>query len=197
MVAMAAVLVACAPMASDPVAAPATPATVGALTCPAAPRPMCEPARADPDAADLATRRVLAYAERVRPMTAADLGKELNRIGDPAGNPGGTLELVVVLGHTRNPADTGRALGLLDAVLRSNAPDAAPWQPIARLLSARFAEQRRVEEQIDRQNNQLRDSQRRIDQLNSQLEALKQIERSLNSRPPPPPPAPPPATKAP
>jgi len=71
---------------------------------------------------------------------------------------------------------------------------------LARTLAARYVEQRRVEDDRDRQAQQLRDSQRRIDQLNDRIEALRAIERSFarpHSAPPPaapgsakPPPAP-------
>ena len=47
-------------------------------------------------------------------------------------------------------------------------------------------EQRRLEDLLEKQNQQTRDVQRRLDQTNERLEALKAIERSLTSRPPPP-----------
>ena len=58
-----------------------------------------------------------------------------------------------------------------------------------RALAARYAEQRRVEDDRDKQAQQLRDSQRRIDQLNDRIEALRAIERSF-ARPNPAAPAP-------
>lgn len=134
--------------------------------------------------ADQAARDFLDYNERLRLMPKGDLPKELARLDPPVG-AAGTLQLALALGQTRNPPDTARALALLEALLRSADPAAAPWQPLARMLAGRFAEQRRVEEQAERQAQQLRDGQRRIDQLNHQLEALKAIERSL-SRPPAP-----------
>ncbi len=84
-------------------------------------------------------------------------------------------------GRVAATATCPRALALLEPLARPNAP--APWQALARLLQSRFAEQRRLEEQLDKQNQQLRDQQRRIEQLGSQLEALKAIERSLTTRP--------------
>lgn len=135
--------------------------------------------------ADNAARNFLAYFERVRQMPQAELSREFTRLDPPAG-PAAVLELALALGHTRNPSDTVRALGLLDPLLRSADPQVAPWQPLARLLAGRFAEQRRVEEHVERQNQQLRDGQRRQDQLSQQLEALKAIERSLTARPAPP-----------
>jgi hypothetical protein len=95
------------------------------------------------------------------------------------------VQLALLLGQTRVAGDTVRALQLLDQVAQSPAPEAAPWQPLARLLAARYAEQRRVEEQLERQNQQARDQQRRLQQLTEKLEALKAIERSLTTLPGP------------
>ena len=98
--------------------------------------------------------------------------------------PALTLELALVLGQTRNNGDLARALALLDPLARSGAPELQAWQPLARLLAARYLEQRRLEDQLERQVLMLRDSQRRLDQVNDKLEALKNIERSLTVRPP-------------
>lgn len=133
--------------------------------------------------ADRAARDFLEYHERLRTMPRTDLPRELARLEGQAG-PEGVIQLALALGQTRNPPDTVRALGMLETLSRSTDPAAAPWLPLARLLIGRYTEQRRVEEQAERQAQQLRDSQRRIDQLNSQMEALKAIERSL-SRPAP------------
>lgn len=133
--------------------------------------------------ADLAARDMLAFQHQVRQLSAQDIAKELARLGDEPPGPRATLQTALLLGQTRSNGDIARALGLLDGVLRSNAPEAAPWQPIARLIAARYAEQRRLEEQIERQSQQARESQRRIEQLNEKLEALKSIERSITTRP--------------
>ncbi len=135
--------------------------------------------------ADTVARNFIAYFERVRQMPPADLTREFARLDQPT-SPQAILELALALGQTRNPADTVRALGLLDPLLRSADPAAAPFQPWARLLATRYNEQRRVEDHADRQAQSLRDSQRRQDQLTQQLEALKAIERSLTARPPAP-----------
>jgi hypothetical protein len=74
---------------------------------------------------------------------------------------------------------------LLDNLQRSPHPEAPNYLPVARLLSARIAEQRRLEETLDKQAQQARDNQRRLDQANEKLEALKAIERSLVTRPGP------------
>jgi hypothetical protein len=127
------------------------------------------------------TLRMLAYAERVRVMPPAELTQETSRLGDAA-SPEAQVQLSLVLSQLRQLPELIRAQELLARVL-GNA-DAQPLHPLARLLASRYAEQRRLEEQLDKQNQQLRDVQRRLDQTNERLEALKAIERSLTSRPP-------------
>lgn len=127
------------------------------------------------------TLRMLAYAERVRVMPPAELTQEATRLGDAA-SPEAQVQLSLVLSQLRQMPDLIRAQELLARVL-GNA-DAQALHPLARLLASRYAEQRRLEEQLDKQNQQLRDVQRRLDQTNERLEALKAIERSLTSRPP-------------
>jgi enoyl-CoA hydratase/carnithine racemase len=93
------------------------------------------------------------------------------------------LRLALLLTQTRQPADTARALGLVQRTLAdANAQD---LHPLARLLEARLLQQRRLEDQLDRQTQQLRDTQRRNDQLSERLEAVRAIERSLSTRPAP------------
>lgn len=138
------------------------------------------------------TLRMLAYAERVRVMPPAELTQEATRLGDAA-SPEAQIQLSLVLSQLRQLPELVRAQELLARVL-GNA-DAQSLHPLARLLASRYAEQRRLEEQLEKQNQQLRDVQRRLDQTNERLEALKAIERSLTSRQPatpasaPPPPA--------
>jgi hypothetical protein len=132
------------------------------------------------------TAAMLAYADKVRPLGAPELAAELNRLGDLVETPTVHMQTAIVLAQTHNPADLARALGLLQRVIANPAAEAQPLQPLARTLAARYAEQRRVEDDRDKQVQQLRDSQRRIDQLNDRIEALRAIERSF-ARPNPPP----------
>jgi hypothetical protein len=163
------------------VAQPAAPSaeTEAAASQPALPAPPAPPSAGE------AVVSMLAYADRVRVMSAAELGQEAARLGRPY-SPADQLQLALVLGQLRQLPEVIRAQELLTRLLAN--PDAAaqPLHPLARLLAARYGEQRRLEDQLEKQNQQTREVQRRLDQTNERLEALKAIERSLTSRPPAP-----------
>ena len=127
------------------------------------------------------TLRILAYAERVRQLQGPELNQEISRQTESS-TPTAQLQLSLALSQLRQLPELLKAQELLARVLGN--PEAAPLHPLARLLASRFVEQRRLEEQIERQTQQLRDTQRRLDQTNDRLEALKAIERSLVTRPP-------------
>jgi len=122
---------------------------------------------------------MLSYADRVRSFGSNELSAELARLGEPGDAPGAQMQVALVLAQTRVPADLARALGLMQRVAANASTEAQPLQPLARTLAARYMEQRRVEDDRDRQVQQVRDAQRRIDQLNDRLEALRAIERSF------------------
>lgn len=133
----------------------------------------------------------LAQADHTLRMSPPDLAKEIARLTEveeaAVENP---LLLAVALAQTRQPVDTARALGLAQRVLGNNAPEALALHPLARFMESRLLQQRRLEDQVDRQNQQLRDAQRRNEQLNERLEAVRAIERSLTTRPAPAPASP-------
>jgi len=124
--------------------------------------------------------RVLAQADILLRMAPPELAQEIARLGE---NEDAAVEtpllLATALGQTRQAVDTARALGLVQRLLANNAPAAQPLHPLARLLEARLLQQRRLEDQFDKQTQQLRELQRRNDQLNERLEAVRAIERSL------------------
>jgi vacuolar-type H+-ATPase subunit I/STV1 len=126
---------------------------------------------------------VLDYADRLRAMTVPSLAQEIARLNEPNAGPGRQLQLAMALALTRVPSDLQRAQGLLQRVLDNGTDEARALHPLARLLAAQYAEQRRAEESAERQAQQLRDAQRRIEQLNDRLEAVRAIERSLSTRP--------------
>lgn len=148
-------------------------ASAPAAAAPAAPAP----------AAVAATPPVLVaalgYAERVRALPPAELGQEIQRLGERTYAPLEATQLALALGQTRVAGNQVRAQSLLQRVLADPASDAQGLQPLARLLSAQIADQRRADEAAERQAQQLREAQRRIEQLNDRLEAVRAIERSL------------------
>ncbi len=155
--------------------------------------PLAEPPReagsqasaSAPDAAQVT--QVLAYADRVQRMAAADLAREVTRLSDAEDTlVASPLNLALALAQTRQPVDTARALALVQRLLGQNDAAAQALHPLARLLESRLLQQRRLEEQLERQAQQLRDAQRRTDQLNERLEAVRAIERSMTARPPAP-----------
>lgn len=143
------------------------------------------PAAPAPSLAAEAVVSMLAYADRVRAMSAAELGQEAARLGRPY-SPADQLQLALALGQLRQLPELIRAQELLTRLLANPDAGAQALHPLARLLAARYGEQRRLEDQLEKQNQQTREVQRRLDQTNERLEALKAIERSLTSRLPTP-----------
>ena len=179
------------PVGSAP---PAPVAVVVPAPLPVAPPP-AEPPREAPsqasapvsEASQSQVAQARAYADRVQRMPPAELTREIARLGEAeetlAARP---LHLALALAQTRQPVDTARALAQVQRLLGHNDPAMQPLQPLARLLEARLLQQRRLEEQLERQSQQLRDAQRRNEQLNERLEAVRAIERSMTARPPAP-----------
>lgn len=122
---------------------------------------------------------MLGYAERIRNLPAAELAQEIGRLGDPQDSAARMMQLAIALAATRTPANSGRAQQLVQRALAQNDAQAQALHPLGRLLLAQYTEARRLEEQLDRQGQQVKDAHRRIDQLNDRLEALRAIERSL------------------
>lgn len=198
-------LAGCGQLPPAPPAPAATPAPAPAPTPSANPEPAAPPAPAAAPApkteqallaADAASnRRLLAAHERLRELGTADLAREIARLAQ-ATDPEARVELALALAYSRSNGDLARALALLEPIARpaaaaseaaaQPAEAAAPWAPFARFLHSRLSEQRRLEEQLERQGQQLREQQRRLEQLGAQIDALRAIERSLNTRPAPP-----------
>lgn len=169
-------LAACANPAPPPAPPAPTPIVV-------APIVHCDPPR---DMQDVAARHFLATQDRLSVLNTADLAQEANHPIDP-NSVEAAMDQALALSMTHAPGDIVKAQSLLDQVLHNNTPDADPYRSLARLLAYRLSEQRRAEEAADRAATQLRDqqreSQKKLDALNDKLEALKAIERNLNTRP--------------
>jgi uncharacterized coiled-coil protein SlyX len=174
-----AVLGLCAACSSTPVAAPPAP--------PPPPPPRVTIYVPTPSPEDGAARQLLAYQATLSALPATDWPKEVARLSDPANTTtADAVKLALVLILVHGSGDLARAQSLLDRVQADESADAQAWHAPARLLSMLLAVQRRDEDSMDRLNQQLRDSQRKLDQLNDKLEALLSIERSLNNRAPAP-----------
>lgn len=128
---------------------------------------------------------LLGYHQSLRRMSQGELLKELSALGLQQRSPRVALQMGMALMLTRGSGDLARAQALFDSVAGSADADAAPLRPLAQLLSSNCAETRRLAEHADRLALQQKENQRRIDQLNETLEALKTIERTLPVRPSP------------
>lgn len=117
------------------------------------------------------------------PQLAAEI-ERLERIERLEATAEHTLRWALALAQTLQVQDTQRALALVQRVLESPDPQSVTLRPLAHLLGHLLREQRRLDLQNERLSQQLRESQRRVEQLNDRIEAMRAIERSLN-RPPP------------
>ncbi|RYX97125.1 MAG: hypothetical protein EOO28_05080 [Comamonadaceae bacterium] len=124
---------------------------------------------------------VLVYADRIRSLQGNELNAEISRLND-ATLPADQMRLAIALSQTRQLYDLVRAQELLQRIQANASEEGQRFHSLARLYGARLAEQRRVEDLLDRQGQQLRDTQRRLNETNEKLEALKEIERSLTGR---------------
>lgn len=177
-------LVFCAALTASLLAAGCTlPVQAPAQTAAVAPLPAVPAVTVPSPAARNAVAILLEHADRLRGLQSAELAQEIARLGEPAA-PADQVRLAMALSQTRQLYDLVRAQELLQRVLANPTDEARSLHVLARLLSARYAEQRRLEDQLDRQNQQVRELQRRLGETQDKLDALKEIERSLTSRPP-------------
>ncbi|MGE5385115.1 MAG: permease [Betaproteobacteria bacterium] len=126
---------------------------------------------------------LLAYYQQVQRMSTHELAKERTALAALVATPGVQVRQAMVLGQPRNPLDLGRALALLENVLKLAGPEATPVHPLARMLADQYSERLKLENQVDKSNQQLKESLRREEQLQEKIEALTDIERSLPPRP--------------
>ena len=180
LLAAAALAIACA--APEPLPEPEPPESPPMTSEPA---PSPAPAASEPAAAESPVISVLAYADQVRSLPAAAAAQEIARLSGQPPTAVNLFQLALVLLQARGPGDVGRATQLLQRVQSEDSREARALHPLARLVMAHLADQRRAEEQAERNAQQLRDAQRRADQLQDRLDALRAIERARPSRPAP------------
>jgi hypothetical protein len=153
-------------------------------TPPPMPAPVIEVVAAPPPPPD-EIGPLLSYHQSLRRMSQGELLKELSGLGLQKRSPRVAIQMGMALMLTRGSGDLARAQALLDSVATSVELEAAPYRPLAQLLSSNCAETRRLYEHADKLAAQQKENQRRIDQLNEMLEGLKTIERTLPARPAP------------
>lgn len=140
-----------------------------------------------PRVEEMSPEAALSYYQGLSRMTAAELGRERMVLVAVQQIPYTQIRMAMLLGHPRLQQDLGKALALLDGVLKSSAPAALPFQPLARLLADNYLERVKLESQLEKQggqlNQQLKDSQRKATELQEKLDSLADIERTLTPRP--------------
>lgn len=138
----------------------------------------------NPGDTGVAAYALASYTERLRNMPPNELSAELARLA-PSTAPQAQLQLALALAQVQQLPELIRAQESVAKVLDNSSDEAKALHPLAKLLGLRLSEERRLEDLLDKQNQQVKDLQRRLDQTTERLEALKAIERSLVSRPTP------------
>lgn len=133
-----------------------------------------------------AVGELLAFQSSVRLLKPAELARALAAPDAQPGTVAATLRRAMLLAALRGSGDLARAQALLDAIVAPPTPDGPALKALAQLLSAAAGEARRQDEAQDRLALQLREAQRRNEQLAEKLEALKNIEHTLSMRAPAP-----------
>jgi hypothetical protein len=157
-----AVLAACAAPAPAPVKTPVD--------------PVAAPARSLSDS-------LLAYHRSLDNASQADLSKELAALSYAPAGAETEVRKAIVLGAMRDSARLARARTILAGVLLMDDPDALALRPLVEWMINNNTELRRLALQGDRQAQQLKELQRRFDQSNEKLEAMKRIESSQPASP--------------
>lgn len=125
----------------------------------------------------------LGYYQMLGRLNAGELVKERSALAALTPTPYVQMRQAMLFGHPRSGQDSARALALLESLIKSTDPAAVELQPLARLLVDHHAERLRQEAQLDRLGGQLKDSQRKAQELQEKLDSLADIERTLT--PPP------------
>lgn len=125
----------------------------------------------------------LTYYQTLSRMTAAQINRERMVLAALPGTPNTQVRTAMVLAHPRAQQDLSKALSLLDSVLKSTDPAAVSLYPLARLLADNYGERLRLDTQLEKQGQQLKESQRKATELQEKIDGLADIERTLPQRP--------------
>jgi len=132
---------------------------------------------------DTSPEGALVYNQSLSRMTPAELGRERMVLTAVPQSPFTQVRMAMLLGHPRVQQDLGKGLALLEAVLKSTEPAAASFHPLARQLSDNYQERMKLESQLEKQGQLLKDSQRKTTELQEKLDSLANIEQTLIPRP--------------
>lgn len=126
---------------------------------------------------------VIGYHQSLGRMSAGEQARQRSTLGGHPVTPANQVRLAMLLATPRQGAEYGRAIGLLEGVLKSSDAQAVALHPLARLLAEQYGERQRLDGLLDRQAQQLKESQRQTAELQEKLDSLADIERTLSSRP--------------
>lgn len=158
----------------------------GCATPPPPPASTPTPSTAAPPRMEIVTITVpgeidkfFSYYQSLRERPPGELRAELARLDAQPWTVWTALKKTAILSLLPGSNEVARTQALLDSLLYSSDPEAVELKPLLQLLSANFAERKRLIDQAESLHQQIREGQRRITQLNQMLEGLKAIERSL------------------
>lgn len=132
----------------------------------------------------------LAYYEQLLSrMSPAELGRERTVLAALPKSHNQQLRMAMLLSYPHVPQDLGKAIVLLEGILKASDPPALSLHPLARLLIDNYRERQRQEAQLERQEaqlerlgGQLKESQKKSAELQLKLDGLADIERTLPQR---------------
>jgi hypothetical protein len=140
---------------------------------------------------------LLGYYQLLQHMTPQELLRERTILLAIPQTAPAQVRMAMLLGQVRGPMDLARAFNLLDGLLKSNTPEAASLYPLVRLLLSQYQERWRLDQEriktdqervkldkkIELLTQQLKDSQRKSDELQEKLDAMANIEHSIPALP--------------
>lgn len=136
---------------------------------------------------DISPEAALTHYQGLSRMTPAELGRERTVLVAVPQTPFTQMRVAMLLGHPRVQQDLGKGLALLEGILKSTDPAATPFHPLAREIADNYQERIKLESQLEKQgqqlNQQLKESQRKVAELQEKLDNLANIEKSLIPRP--------------
>ena len=141
------------------------------------------PEAPDKDSPTNAVHSSLGYFQQLQRMSPQAVARERSSLSAAPQTPSTQIRLAMLLGQTHAANDLTKAVAMLNALLKSNAPEAVELQALVQLLATQYQERAKGEAQNEKSAQQLKESQRRGDELQEKLNAIADIENSLSSRP--------------